>query len=141
MNENKDPFDKLQNKEDIPDYLTNREMFYGFDKEHGFTKELSYQNQATQVIIEQGWDAVEARLEDVKERVRSGKVSPVAYYMEKMLMELPMLSAYMGLNLLRVRWHMTPTGFRRLKPSMLERYARLFEITVEELKKPGFMNK
>ena len=141
MNEKKDPIDKLQDKEDIPDYLTNREMFYGFDKEHGFTKELSYQNQATQVIIEQGWDAVEARLEDVKERVKSGKVSPVAYYMEKMLMGPAMLSAYMEINWIRVRWHLIPAGFRQLSPAMLERYARLFEISVEQLKRPDFMNK
>lgn len=137
----KESIDKSEHPDDVPGYCYNRELFYGFDKERGFTRELSYQNQSNQVIIRQSWDALEKRLEQLQEVVISGKVSPIVYYMEKMLMELPMLSAYMGLNRLRVRWHMTPAGFRRLKPSMLERYARLFEITVEELKKPGFMNK
>jgi hypothetical protein len=119
-------------------YTYNREVFYHFDKEKGFSQEVTYQNPNNQVIIKQSWDAAEQRLEEVRQLVIIGKSSPVAYYMEKILMEVPMLAAYMELPKWRVRRHMKSSVFKRLKPEILKKYAEVFGITVEELVKPDF---
>ena len=120
-------------------YRYNRELFYSFDREKGFSAKVDYQYDANQTIIRQSWDAAEERLNEVKQKVIERKRSPIAYYMEKQLMEVPMLAAYTGFSKWRVRWHLTIPGFRRLKSSTLEKYAGIFEIPAEELKNPHFL--
>jgi hypothetical protein len=123
------------NKELI--YKYNRELFYHFDKEKGFTQKVDYQNPDNQVIIKQSWDAAAQRLEEVRQQVMIGKLSPVAYYMEKILMEVPMLAAYMEIPKWRVKRHMKSRVFKKLKPGTLAKYAGIFNITVDELRNPG----
>jgi len=120
-------------------YTYNREVFYHFDREKGFTQELDYQNRDNQVIIKQSWDAAEQRLEEVKQQVIAGLSSPIAYYMEKILMEVPMLAAYMELPKWRVRRHLKSKVFKKLKPVILTKYAAIFGIPVEQLKNPDFL--
>lgn len=119
-------------------YTYNREVFYHFDKDKGFTHDVDYQNPNNQVIIKQSWDVAEQRLEAVKQLVIIGKASPVAYFMEKILMEVPMLAAYMELPKWRVRRHLKSKVFKRLKADILAKYAAVFDITVEELTNPDF---
>ncbi|MCX6306877.1 MAG: hypothetical protein NT040_18070 [Bacteroidetes bacterium] len=119
-------------------YTYNRELFYHFDKEKGFTQEVHYQDPNNQVIIKQSWDAAAQRLEDVRQLVVIGKLSPIAYYMEKILMEVPMLAAYMELPKWRVKRHMKQRVFKKLKPELLTRYASVFEIPVDQLTNPDF---
>ena len=114
-------------------YTYNRELFYHFDKEKGFTQEVHYQNPDNQVIIKQSWDAAAQRLEEVRQLVVIGKASPIAYYMEKILMEVPMLAAYMDISKWRVKRHMKQRVFQKLKPETLAKYAEIFGITVAEL--------
>jgi hypothetical protein len=120
-------------------YTYNRELFYHFDKEQGFTQKVHYQDPNNQVIIKQSWDAAEQRLEDVKQKVIIGKASPVAYYMEKILMEVPMLAAYMEISKWRVRRHLKSRVFKKLKPEILAKYALVFEIPVEQLTNRDFL--
>ena len=123
-----------ENKELI--YTYNRELFYHFDKENGFTQKVDYQNPDNQVIIKQSWDAAEQRLEEVRQLVVAGKASPIAYYMEKILMEVPMLAAYMEIPKWRVRRHLKSKVFKKLKPGILVKYAEIFEIPVDQLTNP-----
>jgi len=120
-------------------YKYNRELFYHFDKETGFTQEVDYQNPNNQVIIKQSWDAAEQRLNEVKQLVIIGKLSPIAYYMEKILMEVPMLAAYMEISGWRVRRHLKSRVFKKLNQKILARYAAIFGITIEQLTKPDFL--
>jgi hypothetical protein len=58
--------------------------------------------------------------------------------MVKNQMNVSLLAKYVGFNRLRVRLHLKPSVFGRLNPSILEKYARIFEIEVGELLKiPG----
>jgi len=120
-------------------YTYNRELFYHFDKEKGFTQNVDFQNPNNQVIIKQSWDAAEQRLDEVKQLVIIGKTSPIAYYMEKILMEVPMLAAYMEISKWRVKRHLKRKVFNKLKPEILAKYAAIFEIKVEELRNPDFL--
>ena len=114
-------------------YTYNRELFYHFDKEKGFTQSVNYQNPNNQIIIKQSWDAAAERLEEIRMMVVSGKLSPIAYHMERILMEVPMLADYMGIAKWRVKRHMKPDVFRKLNQKLLEKYAAVFETPVSEL--------
>jgi hypothetical protein len=125
-------------KEDLI-YKNNRELFYYFDKEKGYSRAVDYQYSANQTIIKQSWDVAEERLNEVMQDVLAGKVSPVAYYMEKVLMEVPMLAAYMEMPKWRIRRHLTQKGFMKLTPKVLKKYASVFDIPVEKLVLPEFL--
>jgi hypothetical protein len=119
-------------------YTYNRELFYHFDKEKGFTKAADYQNNSNQVIIKQSWDAAEERLNEVRQKVEAGILSPVSYYMEKRLLEVPMLAAYMEIGAWRVKRHLKPKVFKKLSRATLKKYADIFDISVEELTNPEY---
>jgi hypothetical protein len=114
-------------------YTYNRELFYHFDKEKGFTQSVNYQNPNNQIIIKQSWDVAAERLEEIRRMVAGGKLSPIAYHMERILMEVPMLADYMGIAKWRVRRHLKPDVFRKLSQKMLEKYASVFETKVSDL--------
>jgi len=120
-------------------YKNNRELFYYFDKEKGYTRAVDYQYSANQAIIKQSWDAAEERLNMVMQEVLAGKVSPIAYYMEKVLMEVPMLADYMEMPKWRIRRHLKQKGFMKLTPNILKKYASVFDIPVEKLVLPEFL--
>ena len=130
--------DELTNDNELI-YTYNREVFYHFDQENGFTQKVDFQNPNNQVIIKQSWDAAEQRLEEVKRLVIIGKLSPIAYYMEKILMEVPMLAAYMETPKWRVKRHLKYKVFKKLKPEILAKYAEIFGIPAEELMMPDFL--
>jgi len=117
-------------------YRNNREMHYSFDPENGFRKKVDYQYPGNQVIIQQSWDAAESRLKEVSNKIKAGELSCIAWYMEKNLMELPMLSSYTGFMKWRIKRHLKPRVFRKLKPRILARYAAVFEIQTDELLNP-----
>ena len=138
-NENEELKDSKVGEDELI-YTYNRELFYHFDKEKGFTQKVDYQNPNNQVIIKQSWDAAQQRLDEVKQLVIIGKSSPIAYYMEKILMEVPMLAAYMEISKWRVKRHLKSKVFKKLKPGILSKYAAIFEIPVEQLMNPDFLN-
>lgn len=133
-NQNEDKEDPVGEKL----YTYNRELFYHFDKEKGFTKAADYQTDSNQVIIKQSWDAAEQRLNEVRQKVEAGILSPVSYYMEKRLLEVPMLAAYMEIGAWRVKRHLKPKVFKKLSKTTLKKYADIFGISVEELTNPEY---
>ncbi len=122
-------------------YTYNRELFYHFDREKGFTQQVAYQNPNNQVIIKQSWDEAALRMEEIRQQVNAGKLSPIAYHMERILMEVPMLAAYTGFSKWRVKRHLKPGIFRNLREDTLQQYASVFGITIEELKDFNIMKK
>lgn len=127
-----------ENKEDLI-YRNNRELFYSFDPvTKTYVSNIGYQYQANQVIIKQGWDALEERVNEFREKVKLGTLSPLAYYMEKHQMEVPMLAGYCGFPKRKIRKHLTPEGFKKITRADLEIYAKVFDISVDALLSPVF---
>lgn len=119
-------------------YQNNRELFYSFDPTNHYSKKVDYQYEGNQRIIKQSWDVARERVEEAIVKIKAGELSPIAFYMEKNLMELPMLSDYADLPKRKVRKHLTPSGFNKLDEKMLAMYARIFSITIDELKNPDY---
>jgi hypothetical protein len=81
----------------------------------------------------QAWDLVEQEIAGILEKVKENKLSPLAYHMARNLMDVKMLSQYTGIARWRVKRHLKPRAFRRLNPALLERYAKVLKINVEQL--------
>jgi len=75
------------------------------------------------------------RLKRQKKKIEAGELRPLAYHMEKNIMDVGMLSQYMDISKRNVSKHLEPIGFNNLDEKTLKRYAEVFDITVEELKK------
>jgi len=108
-------------------------VFYAVDESGKYVKEQSAGWEPVTVAHDQAFEAMEERLALVGERVKKGELSPIAYYMEKCLMDVKMLSRYTGISRWRVKRHLDPKVFRRLPPSLLERYAKVFGISSRQL--------
>ena len=73
-------------------------------------------------------------LEKTRKAVLAGEKSPLAYHMERRQMIPDILGKTAGIAIFRVKRHLRPEIFARLKDSLLERYAKALAITIEELK-------
>jgi len=74
-------------------------------------------------------------LETILQQIKEGKLSPLAYHSQVNLFNLNLLSSYTGISKYRIKKHLKPSYFNQLNEETLKKYATLFEITVEELKK------
>lgn len=81
----------------------------------------------------QAWELIREQVDVVFAAVRDGRQSPLAYHMARHQMDPAMLASYVGIARWRVRRHLRPAVFARLKPALLKRYAALLQITPAEL--------
>lgn len=126
-------------KEDLPQdksALENftREVVYVKNKDGKFEKALSTGWETKAVALDNAWEEIERLTEEAREKVAKGEVSPIAYFLEKQLMDLPVLVGYTGFSKWKIKRHMKPNVFAKLSDAKLQRYAEAFDITVEELK-------
>ncbi|MFZ4520451.1 MAG: hypothetical protein ACOYNC_02025 [Bacteroidales bacterium] len=129
MDENQNPVYKDKS------YGQYRELSYSYQDGGKFEKTVGFHGEADRLILQQAWDLFKERIEDARQKVISGKVSPVVYYMEKNLLDPMNLSMMAGISLWRVKWHFKPGVFKRLSEKTLRKYATAFNITIDQLKK------
>jgi len=79
------------------------------------------------------WEQVRQVVAEAAQQVVAGKTSPLAYYMAVNQMDINLLAQYMGMARWRVKRHLKPKVFKRLRLGMLARYALLFKISPEVL--------
>ncbi len=77
---------------------------------------------------------IRARIEEAREAVLAGKKSPLYYHMARRQMTPAILARAAGIASFRVKRHLRPEIFSRLKTSVLDRYANALAVTREELK-------
>lgn len=83
--------------------------------------------------LDNAWDEINERIENATEAVEQGKKSPIYYYMEKNIMTISLLASYMKINKFRVWLHLHPWFYKKLPTRILQRYANVFMISLEEL--------
>jgi hypothetical protein len=77
---------------------------------------------------------VRANIENARKEVLAGLKSPLCYHMEVRQMDVKFLARAAGIAVFRVKRHMRPEIFAKLKSSILDRYAAVLAVTPEELK-------
>lgn len=112
----------------------SREIYYAVDENGKYTKELSTGWNVKTIALDNALEEIQRRTEDAKKRVLANKTSPIEYYMEIHKMDVPILSSYVGLWQWRVKRHFKPAVFKKLPKRILQKYADVFEITIDELK-------
>jgi hypothetical protein len=86
-----------------------------------------------EMINRMAYDEYKAKEEETRKAVLAGQKSPLAYYMELRQMTPEILGKTAGIAAFRVKRHLRPEIFARLKSSVLEAYAKALAITTEDL--------
>ena len=110
-----------------------KKLVYAVDKEGKYTGVNTKGWEAESFATQQAWTAIEEELKETEEKIQAGELSPVAYYMLKSLMDLPLLAKHMGKWQWQIKRHFKPVVFKKLPQKTLQQYASVFEITVDEL--------
>ena len=110
-----------------------REPIYSLDENGNYTTVQSVGWNPKNEVMKEAWDQVNEKVEHARNQVLSGELSPLAYYIEKNIMDIGLVANYMGIWRWTVKRHLKPKIFARLKEETLEKYARVFNITKEQL--------
>ncbi|HEV2479326.1 MAG TPA: hypothetical protein VGS79_06670 [Puia sp.] len=126
-------------KEDIPQDTgafgkITKEVCYATDAEGHYTTELSKGWDVKNSANDAAWQDIEERVKTAKARVLKKEASPLLYFMELKLMDIKVLAGYTGFWAWQVRRHLRPAVFNTLSDRRLARYAKVFEVGVEDLK-------
>ena len=110
------------------------DVCYALDENGNYTVVQSSGWQPKTDALLQAWEVINEKVEQVKQQVLAGELSPIAYFMEKSLMDVKLLADYTDLPKRKVRKHLKPERFNKLEDKILARYAETFGITVEALR-------
>jgi hypothetical protein len=107
-------------------YVTNQDGSY--------TQKTSAGWEAENLALEQAWQDIDEQLLQSKEAVKTGKSSPIAYYMILNRMDIAILAKYVGKWQWQVKRHLQPSVFNALSEKVLLKYAQAFNIGLDALK-------
>jgi hypothetical protein len=111
-----------------------RELCYAKNSEGKYETELSTGWSVKADALDLAWDEVKRKVEEARVEVKEKRKSPIYYFMVLKLMEPSILAGYTGFWKFTVKHHMKPAVFGKLADKKLSAYAKVFEISVEELK-------
>ncbi len=126
-------------KKEVPQDKSNlesanfRELCYAVDENGEYTTENSSGWEPKTVALKNAIEEINERTEDAKNRVIAGKTSPIEYFMELHKMDVGILASYVGFWQWKVKRHFKPSVFKKLSDKTLNKYAEVFEISMEEL--------
>ncbi len=121
-----------QNKNNLH-HGTYKTVVYAVDDNGEYVKVKTSGWEPEDIAHEYAWEETKNRIEKTKKRVLNGELSPLAYYMEKTIMTPRRLAGMAELPVRKVKRHLKPKGFKKLKEEQLQVYANIFEISVDEL--------
>jgi len=110
-----------------------KEPVYSLDKDGNYTTVPSVGWDPKNAIMQEAWDNVNEKIEQAKNSVLAGDVSPIAYFIEKNIMDVGLVAQYMGMWKWTVKKHLKPRNFIKLNNEVLEKYANVFNISLDEL--------
>jgi hypothetical protein len=111
-----------------------REVCYVKDEDGKYNTALSEGWETKKAALDNAWEAIDERIQWAKTEVKEGRKSPIFYFMEEKIMDITVLKGYTGFFGFQIKRHFKPTVFQKLKDSTLSKYAKAFEISLDELK-------
>lgn len=109
-----------------------KEVVYATDSKGKYSTELSTGWDVKATALDVAWKDIETRVADAKAQVLDGKASPLLFFMEYRLMDVPTLAAYTGFWQWQVKRHLKPDRFKTLSERKLQKYAEALNITVAD---------
>jgi hypothetical protein len=124
--------DKVPQDEGITAGIT-REVQYAIDENGKYVKTFSKGWEPKNIVNDLAWEDIQEMVDEADEKIKAGKASPIMHFMAKNLMNITLLADYAELSKWKVKRHLKPKGFKKLKQEQLEKYAKIFNISTEEL--------
>jgi hypothetical protein len=123
-------------QDDVPDYTEGwlKKGNYALDDKGKYVMVPSKGWEVDELTNRLAFNEYEAKVEETRKAVLAGQKSPLAYYMELRQMIPKFLGKTAGIATFRVKRHLRPEIFAKLKESVLDSYAKALEIPREELK-------
>jgi len=122
-------------QDDVPDYSEGiKKGNYALDDEGKYVMVPSKGWVVDEMINRMAYDEYKVKVEETRKAVLAGQKSPLAYYMELRQMTPEILGKTAGIATFRVKRHLRPEIFAKLKEPVLDSYAKALSITREELK-------
>ena len=116
------------------------EVCYAVDEDGRYNLVSSAGWEPKNIANDQAWEVIARSLQEKRQAVLAGRVSPLAYQMAKHQMDIGLLAKYVDLWGWQVRRHLRPAVFARLSDKVLARYAALFGLSVDELRDINCVN-
>jgi hypothetical protein len=111
-----------------------REITYAIDENGRYVGVPSLGWEPKNIANAQAWEVIAEDIKSQARLVRAGKRSPLAYHLARHLMTVGLAASYVRLPRWRVKRHLKPSVFNRLKPEIMQRYADVFGLTLAEFK-------
>lgn len=111
----------------------NRKAVYALGEDGHYTVVSSTGSKVEETVTTQAINELVRMRDECRERVQAGLSSPLEYHMYDRRMDLLTLAQSVGMFSWRVRHHLKPKVFPRLRHSLLQRYADALGLTVEQL--------
>ena len=126
-------------KEDVPQDVSalgkiTKEVCYATDSEGRYVTELSKGWDVKITALDKAWEDIDVRIENARQKVLNGEASPLLFFMEKGIMDISLLADYTGFWQWQIKRHLKLDVFNNLSDKKLQRYAEVFNVTVEDLK-------
>ena len=126
-------------KEDVPQDLSalgkiTKEICYATDESGKYMTELSQGWDIKIMALEATWQDIENRKEIARQKVLNNQASPLLFFMERGLMDIEILASYTLFWKWQIRRHLKPAIFKNLSSKKLQRYAEVFNVSVDDFK-------
>ena len=110
-----------------------RKLMYATGEDGRYEGVASAGWEAEHAAMQGAWEEVDELLAETKAMVLAGNLSPIAYFMQKNLMDPALLGKYVGRWSWQVKRHCKPAVFNRMQPQIVARYAVVFGVPIESL--------
>jgi hypothetical protein len=126
-------------KEDVPQDLgalgkITKEICYATDDKGNYVRELSDGWDIKTNALDVAWQDIKVRVDTAKTKVLNHEASPLLFFMERGLMDIGIVAAYTGFWKWQVKRHLKPAVFQQLSAKKLQRYAEIFNVSIEDFK-------
>lgn len=112
-----------------------RDVCYAVDENGKYTQVLSVGWDPKNDAIKQTWQHIHEKADKIKQKVLQGKLSPLAYYMEKNMLTVSLAAKYTGFSRYKIWCHRKPRGFSKISSNDLIIYAEILGVDPDTLTK------
>jgi hypothetical protein len=111
----------------------HRKALYAKDASGRMVLVASNGSEVDETVTLQAIERLHAFAEDARKRCLAGQTAQLEFWMWTQRMDLPLLSQVTGIWQWRIRRHLRPQVYARLRPELLQRYAQALGLRVEQL--------
>jgi hypothetical protein len=126
-------------KEDVPQDLSalgkiTKEVCYATDSSGKYVTTLSNGWDVKITALDTAWENIEERIVAARQKVLNKEASPLLFFMERGIMDVSILADYTGFWKWQIKKHLNPRVFKTLSDKKLQRYADVFNVSIEDFK-------